>query len=186
MLACALAASLAREARAEDFSLPALMAALAAVADRRASFTQVKTLAALDKPVTSTGTLVYVRPDHLEQTTTTPASERLIAQDHRLSIEAQGQPQRVLDLDQQPEIRALVDTIRGTLSGNLTLLQRYYTVALTGTRAQWRLVLTPADAHMRALVRQVTVDGRGADPLTIDTQQANGDATRLTITPAGS
>lgn len=170
-----------RDEPAAPFGLAQLMRALHAVAARRASFTEVKILAALDRPLTVRGTLVYVRPDYLEKTTLTPQRERLIVKDHRLGIETAGQPERVLDLDDQPEIRAMVDTVRGTLSGNLALLQRYYTVALSGTPQAWRLTLTPSGQQIAQIVRVVHIDGAGAAPYLIDTIQANGDTTRMTI-----
>ncbi|MBV8591290.1 MAG: outer membrane lipoprotein carrier protein LolA, partial [Acetobacteraceae bacterium] len=91
---------------------------LAEVQERRASFIEEKNLAALSAPVRSTGVLVYRRPSHLEKITIQPEPESLIADGERLTITEGNEPPRVLDLHSQPEIRALVDTVRALLSGD--------------------------------------------------------------------
>ena len=151
--------------------------------ERRAAFQEEKTLAALSQPLLSQGRLTYRRPSSLEKVTTFPQPERLQVNGSRLVITAGQEPPRAIDLDSVPELRALVDTVRGTLSGNLALLRGSFYVAVAGTQAAWRMVLTPRDARVARLVSRVEVEGVAADPLRITTTQANGDTDRLLITP---
>ena len=57
-----------------------------------------------------------------------------------------------LRLNDYPAIRAFVESIRGTLAGDLAALRRYYRVELEGTWSDWRLHLLPADQQMAELV----------------------------------
>lgn len=164
--------------------IDALMGRLATVPASRASFTEEKTIAALTEPVRSEGWLVYRRPDHLEKTTTGPNRESLMVDGDRLSIIADDQPPRIIELDSEPSLRGLVDAVRGTLSGDLATLRRFYDVAMQGTPAAWRLTLTPRDQALKELLRQVTVDGTGTELRSVRIVQANGDQSLMTIRPA--
>lgn len=157
------------------------MARLATPAQRHARFVEDKQFAVLDRVLRSSGTLAYARPTHLDKITLEPALERLTVDGDRLVIDT-GEAPRVIELDSQPEIRALVDTIRGALSGDLTTLQRNYRIEASGTLESWRLVLHPTSPVVAQLVRTVVITG-DRDVRSIESLQANGDTDRLTITP---
>lgn len=161
--------------------LDEVMARLAQPAERRAAFVEQKTLAALSTPLRSQGMLAYRKPDHLEKTTTDPAAESLVVDGGRLVVAGADAP-RVVELDGQPEIRTLVDTIRGALSGDLALLRRSYDAAATGTPDAWQVTLRPRDPAVARLVREVHLAG-GTDLRSIETVAPNGDVDLLTITP---
>ena len=160
-----------------------LMQMLARIPERRASFTEEKTLAMLTRPLSATGQLFYRRPAHLEKITLEPQAESLVVDGNRLALTAPGGPPRVIDLDTEPAIRALVDAIRGTLAGDLPALRRSYAVIMEGSVANWRLTLTPTDASVARLILRTTIEGAGTAILVVQTTQANGDRTRMTIRP---
>ena len=157
---------------------------LGEVQERRASLIEEKNLAALSAPLRSSGVLLYRRPSHLEKITKQPEPESLIADGDRLTITEGNEPPRVLDLRAQPEIRALVDTVRALLSGDLALLQQYYQLRFSGGYNGWALALSPANAVVAPLVRSITVEGIGTDIRLITTVGPNGDADRMAITSA--
>ena len=101
---------------------------------------------------------------------------------NRLVVNAGGDPPRVVELDGQPAIRTLIDTIRGALSGDLASLRRSYDVSGTGTPADWRITLHPRDPAVAQLVREVQLAG-GSEIRSIETISPNGDTDTLTITP---
>ncbi len=174
------------QAAAQPYQPPIdeLMRRLAAVPARRASFTEEKSIAALTEPLRSVGRLVYRRPGHLEKITVGPNPESLMVDGDRLSIVAEGQPPRLIELDSEPSLRGLVDAVRGTLAGDLATLRRSYDVAMQGSLAEWRLILTPRDQSLKQLLRQVTVEGGGTDLHAVRIVQANGDQSLMTIRPA--
>jgi outer membrane lipoprotein-sorting protein len=161
-----------------------LMARLATVQERRAAFTEEKRIAALTGPVESRGWLVYRRPSHLEKTTTAPRPESLMVDGDQLSVLEEGQAPVLIDLASQPAARALVDAVRATLAGDLATLRRSYDVAMTGTLAGWTLALTPRDPAITGLLRGITVEGAGIELRTVRIEQADGDASVMTISPA--
>ena len=159
------------------------MAHMAQATQRRANFVEEKRLAALSVPLRAEGTLEYRKPDHLEKITTAPQYESLVVDGGRLVINGNGNDApHVVELDGQPEIRALVDTIRGALSGDLVLLRRLYDVSGTGTVADWHILLRPRDAGIARVVKEVQLSG-GADLRVISSVAPNGDSDTLTITP---
>ena len=156
---------------------------LAAVPERRAAFQEEKQLAALTEPLRSSGRMLYRRPGHLEKVTDWPQAERLVVDDGRLILTAGNEPPRVVDLAGQPELRAMVDAMRGPLAGDLAALERAFAVRVGGTREDWRLELTPTDPRAKRVLRQVEVTGHGPDPTGIHVVQANGDEQRMLIVP---
>ena len=188
MCACALsvlALAAAGWARgAEPFGLNELLAALASVPEARASFTERKTVALLDKPVVSTGTLHYVKPDLLEKWTSAPMRERMTVRGDRLTLEwPDKHSERSFTLSSNPVLWASVEGIRATLAGNRTTLERFYWVTLTGDRGRWTLSLEPRAAGIAAQLRSVTVSGHDARIDWVDVQQPNGDHSVMELRP---
>ncbi len=154
---------------------------LAAIPDRRANFVEEKTVAALAEPVRSQGWLAYRRPGYLEKTTTGQVAESLVVDGDRLSMVIAGQRPRLLDLHAEPALAALVDAIRGTLSGDLATLRRSYAVAMNGGIEAWTLTLTPGTPALADMLRQVVIEGAGANLRRVDILQTNGDRSVMTI-----
>jgi hypothetical protein len=163
--------------------LAAVMARLAAVPQRRASFAEKKTLAALSLPLRSIGKLSYRRPDRFRKVTDWPDAEVLSVQGQHLSLATGGVTRRI-DMASQPVIGALVEAILGTLSGDLPGLRRWYHVTATGTPAKWRMTLRPRTAALAKFVRHVTVSGAGAEVTRLVSVEADGDTDVMTITPS--
>jgi hypothetical protein len=156
----------------------------AAIPERHATFREEKRLAALDYPLTSQGRLVWQRPAHLEKITTSPEPESLVVDGNRLTLTAGGEAPRSLDLDARPEVVALVDAVRGPLSGDLALLERHYRIAAAGDRASWHLTLLPTDPGVQRLLRDIAIAGTDTDIRTIRIAQTNGDEETMAIGPA--
>jgi hypothetical protein len=161
-----------------------LMQMLAHVPESSASFAEVKVLAMLTRPLHATGRLLYRRPAYLEKITLEPQPERLVVDGNRLTLTAANETPRIIDLDAEPSIRALVDAIRGTLSGDLAALHRSYAVTMEGGVSDWRLTLTPSDPGVARLVTRTTIAGAGTALRFVQTTQTNGDEMRMTIGPA--
>lgn len=164
--------------------LDELAARLRAIPESHASFSETRYLAALSMPLQSSGTLSYRRPDELEKITTAPRPERMVVQGGQLTLATGEQPPQSFELDSRPEIRALVETVRGALSGDIALLQTLYAIRGEGSLGGWRLTLTPRDPNLARMLRLVRIDGNWADLRFIQIVATNGDDDRMTITPA--
>jgi outer membrane lipoprotein-sorting protein len=162
------------------------MQILASVPERRAVFSEEKHLAALNAPVTDSGTLTYRRPDFLEKDTTSiNPPEKLAVDGNTLTItDPRDGGEHTIDLTSQPEIAGLVDAIRGTLAGDLPRLQSHYNVTVDGTAQFWTLNLRPTEDRIAAVISRIRIDGAGNTPRIFTTQQANGDVIEMPVNPA--
>lgn len=169
-------------AAAQPAPLEALMRAMRAVPERRDAFTEERAIPELDLPLPSTGVLLWRAPDRLEKHTTSPMNERLSVEGNRLIYErADRGVRREFGLDDQPEMRALVEAVRATLAGDSAALSRHYEIGFHGDPgAEWRLALTPLSARVRAAVQRIVLSGRGAQILAVDTE-GGGGVTRMRI-----
>jgi|GEM_PF-415390 predicted LPLAT superfamily acyltransferase len=167
-----------------DPLLPALMAQLASVPQRRANFHEIRHFAALTTALASDGWLAYARPAFLQKMTTSPQPENFEVEDNQLTLDEPNQAERVISLASAPEIAALVDAVRGPLSGDLQALQRHYSVRAEGSLADWKLTLSPTEPAVRAVLRDAVITGTFSDLRSVAITQDNGDDDLMTIEPA--
>lgn len=174
----------AGSAMAQDNGLEALLRTMAAVRNRTDAFTETKAIPELDLPLPSEGTLRWTAPDRLEKHTTSPIEERLTVQGARMVYARPDRGvTREFGLDDQPELRALVESVRATLAGDAAGLRRHYAIGFEGTAAgAWRMVLTPLSPRVRAAVQEIRLAGHGTQMLAVDTE-GGGGVTRTRIAP---
>jgi hypothetical protein len=160
-----------------------LMLELSQVRVSRSIFRDEKKLAGLTQPIVSRGTLLYVAPDRLEKHTTEPIREEIVVDGDRLTyVRPAENLRRTIGLDRAPELRGLVEAIRGTLAGDLGTLRRYYSLGFEGSPEEgWRLTMVPLDERVRGFFTAVKIDGLGARLQSVETIEPNGDVSRMTI-----
>jgi outer membrane lipoprotein-sorting protein len=174
---------IAQPARAADPLTPQqLLQTFAATKAVRADFVERKYLASLDRPIESSGELIYTAPSRLERRTFKPKPETMIVDGDTLSLERAG-TRRSISLSSYPEVAAFTDSIRATLAGDHATLARDYRLAVDGTQAQWRLTLLPSDQKIAALVSRITITGRENRIDTLEVLQADGNRSVTTIAP---
>jgi len=180
-LSVALALSAAAAATV-DFTVAELFAGLAKARPARAHFQERKYLGLLTEPVDSSGELTFTPPDRLEKRTTSPKPETLVVAGTQLVVEREGR-KRTLALDENPVVAVLIESIRGTLAGDLASVSRQYSVELDGDAAKWRLTLRPRDPSVRTVVERVDITGTATEVRSVETFQADGDRSVMTIDP---
>ncbi len=180
VLAMATGLALPHAAVAAPWNLATLMGMLAARKSGEASFQETKTLAMLDAPVRSSGTLRFAAPDMLEMHTLEPTQQRLVVRGRQVSVEVAGHSQS-FDLDRSPAVGALVEGIRSTLDGDLAGLQRAYHTRLQGEQQRWTLVLVPRLPAARARVSEIDLSGSGASVRSIAVFETDGDRSWMRI-----
>lgn len=167
---------------AEGWDIDQLMQSLAATRSGHASFVEKKSIAILDKPITSSGELFYSAPDRLEKRTLKPKAESMLLDKDTLTIEQRGK-KHVLSLQSYPEVAAFIDSIRGTLAGDRKALERAYQLSIEGDEQNWNLALLPIADKMKKVVSKINIAGSGNALRTIEIKQADGDSSVMTITP---
>jgi len=153
------------------------------LAERRhdhVTFTEVQQLAILDRPLHSSGELLYDAPDRLEKRTLEPRREDLVLEHGMLSVE-RDHHRRSVALRDFPQAVPLVESLRATLAGDRAALARYFTVQFSGTLARWTLELTPTDATVERSVQHIVITGETDRIRTVQIRQSDGDTSTLTI-----
>jgi len=168
--------------QAAGWSLEKLMGDLGQVRSAKARFVERKYLKVLNAPLELRGTLTYSAPGRLEKRTLSPRLETLTLDGDRLTIENQARREnRSLRLQDYPVLRAFVESMRSTLSGDIQALERFYRVELEGVPAQWRLYLVPRDQEMRTVISLIRIDGSRDRVDLIEVNEANGDRSVMKV-----
>jgi len=167
-------------ATAADNDLDPLMALLAERTRGHVSFVEQNYLAVLDRPVEASGELLYERPDRLEKRTLAPRPASLMLEKGDLTIQS-GRRKRVLALHDYPQIAPFIESIRATLAGDRAALEQVFHLAFEGSLARWTLSLVPLDAKLKAVVREIRIEGARDELHTVTILQADGDRSVMTI-----
>lgn len=162
--------------------LPELMTLLAQRRSGEARFVEQRFVSVLDRTLQYSGTLSFTAPDRLARRTLTPRPESFEVLGNQLTLERGGRT-RQMALDAQPELAAMVAAMRGTLSGDASVLQRHFKPTVGGTRAQWSLTLEPLEFRLLGIVREVRIEGRQSELHTVQVQLADGDRSVMSIEP---
>jgi hypothetical protein len=94
-----------------------------------------------------------------------------------------GTRTRQLTLDTVPELAALADALRGTLTGNAEVLQRHFDAQVAGSAERWTLTLTPRSAQLRGSIVGIEILGQRADVRSMEMALASGDRSLMLIEP---
>jgi hypothetical protein len=181
MLALVLAQAL-WAAPASTLDLDGLMALLAQRKSGEARFTEERTVSGLDSPLTASGTLSFTAPDRFARYTLAPRAESMEVEGNTLTLRRGGRTRR-LALDAVPELSALADALRGTLSGDGQALARHFRTTVGGSPARWALLLTPLDSRLASQVRTLEIAGQGPDVRSIELLMVGGDRSVMQVEP---
>ena len=175
----------ARAETASAWNIQQLMQSLAGVKEAKGSFVENKFLSVLNRPLESTGVLVFQAPGHLEKHTLTPKAETLVLDQGVLTIDNRARNiKRTLVLQEYPAIWAFVESIRATLAGDLPTLKRFYKIELEGKAAHWKMRLLPVESKMREMISEIRIAGHSTWVDSIETLEANGDRTLMKVVEA--
>jgi outer membrane lipoprotein-sorting protein len=159
-----------------------LLKLLAARRHGHVTFTEVQQLAMLDRPLQSSGELLYEAPDRLEKRTLKPKAEILVLE-HGVLTARRGHRTYVMELRDYPQVVPFVESIRATLAGDRAALERTFRVQFDGTLAHWTLLLVPVDASLAGAVKDIRIEGERDAIRTVEIRHSDGDRSLLTIGP---
>lgn len=163
--------------------LQGLMGLLGQRQSGEASFTEQRFVQGLDAPLESSGVLSFVAPDRLMRRTLKPRAEAMAVEGNTVTLSRNGRS-RSFALDATPEMVALIEAIRGTLTGNAATLTRHFRTKVEGSAERWTLALTPIEPQLATAVRAVTIGGQGSDVRSVELLLAGGDRSVMQIDPA--
>ncbi len=84
-------------------------------------------------------------------------------------------------LQSAPLIAGLVESLRATLAGDATELERLYSVRVRGTRQRWTLELTPREVEIAGVVKSILVAGSDSRVARLEILEPSGDGSVMTI-----
>ena len=84
-------------------------------------------------------------------------------------------------LTDDPRIGGLVEGIRATLAGDLPALERYYTLSLGGSAADWQLRLQPRNPALQHFVQSIVICGQQDRIGSIDTLSRDGSDSLMSL-----
>ena len=175
-----LLASLPAAAQEEPWDFARLMGELAQVQTSRARYSEVKRVAMLRKPLQLSGTLLYERPGRIEKRQTLPVEEVIRVDGGWLTVEREGKTWRIA-LQSASLVAALVESLRATLAGDRSELERLYSVRVQGTRQRWTLALTPREVEVAGVVKNIVIAGSGSRIVRLEILEPGGDGSVMTI-----
>lgn len=185
-LALALSAAFATAAAAPPtLDLPELMRLLARHQSGAARFTEQRWVHGLDAPLVASGTLSFTPPDRFERRTLLPRPESMVVEGNKVTLSRAGRS-RTLELDASPEAQVAVEAVRGALTGNLAVLQKYFKVQVAGNVESWTLDLSPIDRATSGPLLAVKLSGRRDALDTVETTLAGGDHNVMSIEPVAA
>lgn len=167
---------------AHALELREVMAQLAQRKSGEARFTEQRWVRGLDEPLTASGTLSFTAPDRFTRETLLPRAESMMVDGNTVTL-TRGGRSRSVNIDAVPEVLVIVESIRGTLTGNTQTLQQHFETRVAGSVANWTLDLVPRAVQASRLVRSVKLGGRRGDLLSVEMEMAGGDRSLMTIEP---
>ncbi|WP_459204440.1 LolA family protein (plasmid) [Ralstonia pseudosolanacearum] len=183
------AAAWANPALADDTRDSTVVSQIAAQLGRargvRARFTQTQTLQSMQRPLVSTGTLLFSRERGVIWQIEQPLRLTYVVTEAGVrTLDAAGKPVPGSQRN-AAGIAQVSRMMRAMLGGDLSAMYSQFDVAAQGTPAHWRLRLTPAQPQLAQALRGLDLHGdtyvRG-----ITIRAANGDETRLEFTDSAS
>lgn len=157
-------------------TLEALMQRMSATTGVRAAFREEKSLALLEAPLVSEGTLYFVPPDRMARITTRPGASTLVIDGGRLSYRDEAGASDV-DLSGNRAARALVENFVVLFAGDLAALRERYDLRFEAEGTRWRIQLAPRAAPLTSFIASVELRGVGPALAEMSVREADGDLT---------
>ena len=179
------AALLAGASVAQALELPDVMKLLGRRTSGEARFTEQRYVHGLDQPLQASGLLSFTAPDRFERRTLAPRAESMVVEGNKVTL-SRGGRSRTLALDATPEAQVAVEAVRGALTGNATVLQKWFKVQVAGSAEAWTLDLVPIDRSTAGPLVAVKLSGRRDVLQTVETTMAGGDHAVLSIEPVAA
>jgi outer membrane lipoprotein carrier protein len=163
--------------------LSALESSAREVTTLKGEFTQRNRSQLFEKELRSTGRIYYRRPRQIRWEYLAPDPSTLVLDGQKATLTTPGQPAQVFDLERDATMRTVFDQLLLWLApDSLTAARQAYDLAVSGTRDEPALVLTPkpggqvAKAFSRIALR---VDGKTHLLRGIVLTERNGDEKEL-------
>lgn len=162
------------------FDLDALAAVLAQRKGAEVRFTEERHVSGFEGPLRASGTLSFTAPDRFARHTLEPQRESMEVAGNTVTLKRGGRTRQIA-LDAVPELTALIEAVRATLSGDAATLRKHFNARVDGNAGLWTLALTPKDARLSAQVRELKIVGQGSALRSVELWLSGGDRSLMSI-----
>jgi hypothetical protein len=169
-----------RAAEVQSWDFARLMGELAQVESSRARYSEVRHVAQLKRPIELSGSLTYSRPARMEKRQTRPFLEVMRVDGDTLVVEREGKSRSIM-LSQVPVVGTLVESLRATLAGDASELERLYAITMEGPRERWTLKLLPREFEVAGVVSGISISGSGSRVTRVEIREQGGDRSVMII-----
>lgn len=153
-----------------------LLAGMAKTPPVSTPFVQVSYRGVLDRPLIVSGTLKWLGGDRLERGIAKPFVETAQIGDGELSVQrGHGEVHR-MPLARAPQAGAMLAGFRALLGGDVSALQKDFTLTAQGGTAHWVITLMPRTDQLKRQLASIVIDGRNHEPRCLTVNDANGDS----------
>lgn len=166
-----------------EWTLDKVMTLLARVEHLESTFVETKRSGFLKEDLVLSGTLRFTAPDALEKHVLSPFDELISVDHNQITIERQEGDivQRFVQMI-PPAVRTIIESIRATLAGDQSRLERHYEIAISGKQQSWSLQLLPKEPELNKYLRVITIEGMNEKIMRIVTEEVDGDSSVIEIT----
>lgn len=146
----------------------------------RAEFVQTKQVAAMKRPLVSSGRLVYSRQHGVLWQIEQPYRMTYVLDELRMiEIGADGN-RRERNVRDLPGMAQVGRVFRAMLGANTTTLREYFDIKAQGEPARWEIALQPRQAQMAQFIEGLQING-GQFITSIRINEAGGDKTVIQL-----
>ncbi len=169
-----------------EFTLDELMQSLAAAGDTKANYAETRSSRLSKRLIKSSGTLEFIAPDVLIRRIVSPRAAVYEVRGDSVIIERGGKL-RSRSLEQLGAVRGFIESLRGTLAGDLPELEKYYQLGISGGQVSWQLELTPKSPALAEKIKQIIIQGGFSEKLggmrvtAVRIEEDNGNLTNTKI-----
>ncbi|HET9818563.1 MAG TPA: LolA-related protein [Rhodanobacteraceae bacterium] len=153
-----------------------LLAGIAKTPPVSTPFVQVSYRGVLDRPLVVSGTLRWLGGDRMERDIEKPFKETAKIGNGELSVQRGGGEVHRVPLSRAPQAGAMLAGFRALLGGDVSALEKDFTIVADGGKAHWVITLTPHTGELRRQLTSIVIDGRGDEPRCLTVADANGDS----------
>ncbi len=162
----------------DPFSLEQLMGFMAKHEEIHATFVEKKYISGVNMPVESSGELEFIAPSTMVRNTLQPKPEIFKLTDDTITMERKSK-MRSLQIADYPELAIHFEGIRALLGGNVDGMTSLYKVHLTGTPADWELLLRPLKEG--TALKTISLNGSQDNVKSVEVQLEDGDYSIMQI-----
>ena len=141
-----------------ELNLKELTAQLSAPTELRASFSQERTLTGFARTLKAEGTLLVHREHGILWRQRTPFAQDVVLDERGILVD-DGTGLKAMAQSDNPQLQSFAKMLKSLYAGDLSALEQYFTLELTGTSEKWQLTLTPTQEPMNLIFSGLELKG---------------------------